>query len=151
MSINIGDNFSYLGKKFLDSRQSFDTKANMNACTDVPIGFITYCVEDGKRYEYKEGGWIEYVTNSGGESESVDLTGYATKDYVDEAIDNIDIPEVDLTGYLTESDLFDYVKLEYFLNYLLPYAKKTDIRKEYATKEELQAALGDVEDLLGGI
>lgn len=32
----------------------------------------------------------------------VDLTGYATEKYVDEAIANIDIPETDLTGYATE-------------------------------------------------
>ncbi len=42
-----------------------------------------------------------------------------TKEYVDNAIANIDIPEVDLTGY--------------------------------ATKEELNTALGNIEDLLGGI
>ena len=41
------------------------------------------------------------------------------KKYVDDAIANIDIPEVDLTGY--------------------------------ATKEELNTALGNIEDLLGGI
>ena len=45
MSLNIGDNFSYLGKKFLDARQSFDTLEFMNACNDVPESFITYCKE----------------------------------------------------------------------------------------------------------
>ena len=54
MSLNIGDNFSYLGKKFLDNRQSFDTLELMNNCSDVPIGFITFCKEDNKRYEYTE-------------------------------------------------------------------------------------------------
>lgn len=67
MPINIGDNFSYLGRKFLDNRQSFNTLAEMNACTDVPIGFITYCVEDEQRYEYTEDGWVEYVV--GGKEE----------------------------------------------------------------------------------
>ena len=65
MSINIGDNFGYLGKKFLDSRQSFDTLEAMNACTDVPEGFITYCKEDQKRYEYKNSTWSEYVVSGG--------------------------------------------------------------------------------------
>lgn len=32
----------------------------------------------------------------------VDLTGYATEEYVDEAVANIDIPDVDFTGYATE-------------------------------------------------
>lgn len=53
MSLNIGDNFQYLGKKFLDARQSFTTLADMKSCTDVPDGFITYCVETDTRYEYK--------------------------------------------------------------------------------------------------
>lgn len=40
----------------------------------------------------------------GGEGGSVDLTGYATKEYVDDAVANIEIPEVempDLSGYAT--------------------------------------------------
>lgn len=68
MSIKIGDNFSYLGKKFLDARQSFQTLTDMKKCNDVPIGFITYCVENNKRYEYNPGNeddatigkWREY-------------------------------------------------------------------------------------------
>jgi hypothetical protein len=38
----------------------------------------------------------KYVSNS-------DIDNYATKDYVGEAIDNIEIPDTDLTGYATES------------------------------------------------
>ncbi len=71
MPINIGDNFSYLGKKFLDNRESFDTFEAMNSCTDVPIGFITYCIEDKKRYEYTEFGWVEYVVTGGGSGGSI--------------------------------------------------------------------------------
>ena len=66
MSLNIGDNFKYLGKKFLDERESFNTLEEVNACNDVPEGFITYCKEDKKRYEYKDGAWIEYVTGGAG-------------------------------------------------------------------------------------
>lgn len=36
---------------------------------------------------------------------SVDLTGYATESYVDNAINNIEIPEVDLTAYATKEEL----------------------------------------------
>ena len=68
MSINIGDNFKYLGKKFLDDRQSFNTLLDMKKCNDVPLGFITFCKEDSKRYEYFDsieedpitGKWREY-------------------------------------------------------------------------------------------
>ncbi len=71
MSINIGDNFGYFGKKFLDSRQSFDTIEAMKKCKSVPDGFITYCKEDGKRYEFNSsnnineltGQWVEFVIN----------------------------------------------------------------------------------------
>ncbi len=52
MSINLGDNFKYLGKKFLDDRESFNSLSDMKKCNTVPDGFITYCKEDGKRYEY---------------------------------------------------------------------------------------------------
>ena len=52
MSINIGDNFKYLGKKFLDDRETFNTLTEMKNCKSVPDGFITFCKEDGKRYEY---------------------------------------------------------------------------------------------------
>ncbi len=71
MSIHIGDNFKYLGKKFLDDRESFATIAEMKACQSVPDGFITYCREDEKRYEFKSsntineltGKWTEFVVN----------------------------------------------------------------------------------------
>lgn len=62
MSINIGDNFKYLGKKFLDDRESFNTLAEMMQCTDVPEGFVTFCKEDGKRYEYSEAVEVDPIT-----------------------------------------------------------------------------------------
>ena len=71
MSLNIGDNFKYLGKKFLDDRESFATLEAMKNCTSVPDGFITYCKEDEKRYEFKSsntineltGKWTEFTVN----------------------------------------------------------------------------------------
>ena len=79
MSLNIGDNFSYLGKKFLDNRQSFPTLVDMKNCTDVPDGFITYCQETDERYEYKSsnvtddvtGQWRIMETNGGGGTSAV--------------------------------------------------------------------------------
>lgn len=64
MALNIGDNFKYLGKKFLDDRQSFNTLTELMACTAVPEGFIAYCVEEKRRYEFIDGNWIEYKENS---------------------------------------------------------------------------------------
>lgn len=66
MSLPIMDNFLYLGKKFLDNRQSFDTIAQRDLCDDVPDGFITYVKETGKRYEFMNGQWQDYVSGSGG-------------------------------------------------------------------------------------
>ena len=71
MSLNIIDNFKYLGKKYLDSRQSFNTLEEMKNCNTVPDGFITYCNEDKKRYAYdsaneateKLGKWRVYLVD----------------------------------------------------------------------------------------
>ena len=138
MSINIGDNFSYLGKKFLDNRQSFDTLVAMNNCSDVPIGFITLCKEDNKRYEYTNEGWIEFkssITDEEAEKLNVaylhsqtqhvqpsDLEGFATEEFVTNKIAEAELgrEEVDLSGYATKEyvdeaisnvdvDLSDYV------------------------------------------
>ena len=73
MSLNIGDNFKYLGKKFLDERESFDTLEEMNACNDVPKGFITICYENDKRYEFNGTTWVEYTINSSGESSDINM------------------------------------------------------------------------------
>ena len=75
MSLSIGDNFKYLGKKFLDSRESFATLEDMKKCTQVPNGFLTYCQEDGKRYEFNSsntineltGQWTEFFINQDAE------------------------------------------------------------------------------------
>lgn len=55
----------------------------------------------------------------GDKGDTPSLEGYATEQYVDDALDNIEIPEVDLSNY--------------------------------ATKDELQTTLGDIESLLGKI
>lgn len=62
MAINIGANFSYNGRNYLDNRQSFDTLETMKNFTSVPDGFITYCKEDGKRYEFKSSNTINELT-----------------------------------------------------------------------------------------
>lgn len=89
MSINIGDNFKYLGKKFLDDRESFNTLAEMKQCTDVPVGFVTYCKEDGKRYEYSEtveenpvtGKWREFKVGT-------DINEEVVENIVENYVDN---------------------------------------------------------------
>ena len=95
MAINIGDNFSYQGKKYLDDRQSFKTLNELQNYKNVPEGFMAYCEENEKRYEYKNGTWSEYVVASsgGGGSISEDV---ATKEYVDGLIESHTHEEYDI-------------------------------------------------------
>ena len=98
MAINIGDNFSYQGKKYLDDRQSFKTLSELQNYNNVPEGFIAYCEENKKRYEYKNGAWAEYVVaSSGGSSGGGTINeDVATKEYVDELIESHTHEEYDI-------------------------------------------------------
>ena len=98
MAINIGDNFSYQGKKYLDDRQSFKTLSELQNYKNVPEGFIAYCEENKKRYEYKNGTWSEYVVaSSGGSSGGGTINeDVATKEYVDELIESHTHEEYDI-------------------------------------------------------
>ena len=84
MSLYIGDNFKYGGRKYLDDRQSFDTLEAMKNFDKVPDGFITYCKEDGKRYEFKSSNNIN------------ELTGKWTEFIVNVDIPEIEIPEIEV-------------------------------------------------------
>lgn len=45
--------------------------------------------------------------DKGDPGETPDLSGYATVDYVDEAVGNVDISDVDLSGYAKTTDIPD--------------------------------------------
>lgn len=87
MSLYIGDNFKYGGRKFLDDRESFDTIEAMKNYEKVPDGFITYCKENGKRYEFNSnneaneftGKWSEFSVKST-MSEDIHYVGSDTPD-----------------------------------------------------------------------
>ena len=49
--------------------------------------------------------WVVDTTASSGEGTAVDLTGYATEDFVNNAIKNIQHPTVDLNGYIKTTDV----------------------------------------------
>jgi hypothetical protein len=84
MAITVADNFSYQGKKPLDGRDTFPTLAAMKAYAEASVydGCLSYCDEDGKRYEFKStntvdpttGKWREYSSGGGGETYN-DFTG----------------------------------------------------------------------------
>ena len=89
--IKVGDNFSYKGKKPLDSRNCFDTVSEMAqfAETSLDEGHISYVKETDKYYKFNStnnvdstlGKWREY-NNSGGGS------GTAGKSAYEIAVDN---------------------------------------------------------------
>lgn len=123
MGLKIGDNFAYQGKKPNFERDQFTTKAAMSSFPEASIdeGHLAYCMEDGKRYEYKSsnpvdpttGKWREYKTivQATGQSETavmsqkavteeltrVELTEY--KYFPTPISGNLLIPENIITGY----------------------------------------------------
>ena len=107
MAINVGDNFSYQGRKYLDSRQSFETLQELQSYTEVPEGFIAYCEENKKRYEFIDGVWTEYIVSA----EIEDDPNIATKTYVDELIESHTHEE-----YLTEHQDISHLATKAELN-----------------------------------
>ena len=108
MAIKVGDNFSYKGKKPLDSRNSFDTVSEMTqfAETSLDDGHISYVKETDKYYKFNStndvdmtlGKWREYTAGGSTTDEKVKLDATATDaKYLNELIDNSTI-EVDTTN-----------------------------------------------------
>ena len=109
MAINIGANFNYNGPNFLDARQSFATLEAMKNCLLVPDGFITYCQEDEKRYEFKSSNTID------------ELTGKWREFVVNAEIPEIEIPEIEIPEpedcfYLGADEPEDNNKIWFFTN-----------------------------------
>ena len=127
MAINVGDNFSYQGKKYLDNRQSFKTLSELQAYSNVPEGFIAYCEEDKKRYEYVDGVWAEYVVTSSGTEVNPDC---ATKAYVDGLIDSHAHDE-----YLTEHQDISHLATKAEIPSLDGLATETYVQEQIANAE----------------
>ena len=153
MAINVGDNFSYQGKKYLDNRQSFKTLSELQAYSNVPEGFIAYCEEDKKRYEYVDGVWTEYVVASSGTEVNPDC---ATKAYVDELIESHTHDE-----YLTEHQDISHLATKAEIPSIEGLATETYVQEQianaslggeggsvdisnFATKAELNTKFDDV-------
>lgn len=67
MSLNIGDNFSYLGAKPLDTRRVAINKAALDAMnlSTVYEGMIAYAKAEDKYYRLKNNVWAEFASGSG--------------------------------------------------------------------------------------
>ncbi|MFR9627175.1 MAG: hypothetical protein SNJ31_05430 [Rikenellaceae bacterium] len=64
MAISIGDNFHYQGTSPNFARDSFDTLAAMStfAETSLDEGHVSFCKEDGNRYQYKSTNSVDATT-----------------------------------------------------------------------------------------
>ena len=84
-----------------------DTKNDLKNIPEKKMGVECFVIKEACEYKLlSDGEWIKQVTaNAGGAGGDIDLSDYATEQYVDNAIANIVIPETDLTGLATE----DYV------------------------------------------
>lgn len=111
---------------------------NLTAPKAIPVDLSNYYTKtetDGK---------IQEAVNAIPE---VDLSNYATVDYVDNAVNNIEIPDV--SNFITTNDLENYATKDYVSNALTPYAKTseipdtsnfiTEIPAEYVTESELNS------------
>lgn len=116
-------------------RQQFDTIADMRACTNAPEGYITYCLVNGKRYEFHKdndflqestGYWREYTATA-------DLSNYATKAYVDSKLNKREVKQT-TASYIAnpphkqDLDILYLVHVEgesYFNEYVATREKKT--------------------------
>ena len=72
-----------------------DTKEELNGIPTKINGATCFVEENKCEYKLIDGEWIEQSTSNASAGESVDLSNYAEKTYVDTKIANIKIPQVD--------------------------------------------------------
>lgn len=84
MSIQVGDNFKYLGKKPIDDRMLYSTLSEMVSIPETSLyeGCKAYVIATGKEYQYKSGNTVDANTGKWRSTE-VDLSGYYNKSETD--------------------------------------------------------------------
>lgn len=88
-----------------------DSVEDLKTLNERDMGAEAYVIKEGATYRLMSTG--EWVRQSAiGTNTEVDLSGYATEDYVDNKVDGIKIPDTsnfvgreDLQGYVTEMEL----------------------------------------------
>lgn len=82
-----------------------DTKNDLKNIPEKKMGVECFVIKEACEYKLmSDGEWIKQAAaNADGASGDIDLSDYATEQYVDNAIANIVIPETDLTGLATET------------------------------------------------
>lgn len=108
-----------------------DTKEDLKTLP-AEMGAECYVIKEACEFKCtSDGEWIsqKVTTTTGGSN--VDLTGYATEDYVQSAISAIEFPEADLSNYATKEEIpsIDGLASESFVESAIKEASHLD--KDY--------------------
>lgn len=120
-----------------------DTKDDLKKIPEKKMGVECFVIKEACEYKLmSDGEWIKQIpigAGAGG-NDDIDLSDYATEQYVDNAIANIEFPETDLTGYATE----EYVKGE-IAAIQFPETDLTGLATEEYVGKEIAAAVSAIE------
>ena len=120
-----------------------DTKEDLKNIKEKKMGVECFVIKEACEYKLmSDGEWIKQIpvgAGAGGNGE-IDLSDYATEQYVDNAIANIVFPETDLTGLATE----DFVKNE-IASIQFPETDLTGLATETYVGEKIAEAVNAIE------
>lgn len=137
MSINIGDNLSYLGAKPLDGRLKYDTMSEMAGMADNVLyeGCLAYCVGTGKTYQWKStnavdpttGKWREFTSGGGTAEDPIEYVSQLPTSGIEDKIYGLAI-----TGQISRTiDLINPVQgqptKQQAIDYFSKYFTVTDV------------------------
>ena len=137
MSINIGDNLSYLGAKPLDGRLKYDTVSEMAGMADNVLyeGCLAYCVGTGKTYQWKStnavdpttGKWREFTSGGGTAEDPIEYVSQLPTSGIEDKIYGLAI-----TGQISRTiDLINPVQglptKQQAIDYFSQYFTVTDV------------------------
>ena len=110
-----------------------DTKEDLKKIPEKKMGVECFVIKEACEYKLmSDGEWIKQIPVGSGTGGDIDLSDYATEQYVDNAIANIKFPETDLSGYATEEFVKGEIAALPDQPDLTPYAKKEDVAKAIA-------------------
>lgn len=95
-------------KKIKNNNYVADSVADLKKICERDMNASCYVIDEACEYRLKSTGeWVKQATTtvSSSEGDSVDLSNYATKSFVEEAIAAIEHPVVDLSGYVKKADV----------------------------------------------
>lgn len=118
-----------------------DTKEDLKKIPEKKMGVECFVIKEACEYKLmSDGEWIKQIPVGSGIGGDIDLSDYATEQYVDNAIANIEFPETDLTGYATE----EFVKGE-IAAIQFPETDLTGLATEEYVGKEIAAAVSAIE------